>query len=61
MSERKMFRQNKSKVKPGMCIPWEQKRKELTRIPGDEELLRRVWEELEEPAYLYIWHCLVSF
>jgi len=61
MSEGKMSEKNISRPKPGVCVPWEQKRKELSNIPGDEEQLRRVWEEIEGPAYLYIWHCLVSF
>lgn len=61
MNESEMSPQNRSRLKPGVCIPWEQKRKDLARISGDEELLRDVWEELEGPAYIYIWHCLVSF
>ena len=50
-----------TKTKPGVCIPWDQKRRELSQITGDEELLRRVWEDIDELAYIYIWHCLLSF
>lgn len=46
---------------PGVCIDWEQKRKELGDIVGDEELIRRVWQDIDGLAYIYIWHCLLSF
>lgn len=47
--------------KPGVCVPWEVKRKELRQVLGDETIVRRVWEDIEGFAYTYIWHCLVSF
>ena len=47
--------------RPGVCIPWEEKVKELPPIPGDEELARKVWEDVDSLAYLYIWQCLVAF
>ena len=46
---------------PGVCIPWDEKRKEIPEIPGDEQLVKRVWDENEFLAYLYIWHLLLSF
>jgi hypothetical protein len=46
---------------PGVCIAWEEKRQELPRITGDEAELRKVWEDIDALAYMYIWHCLVSF
>ena len=49
------------KPKPGVCISWEEKLKELPEIKGDEKLLQKIWEDNEELAYMYIWHCLVSF
>jgi uroporphyrinogen-III decarboxylase len=54
------FRQ-KLKVEPGVCIPWYEKRKELTRITGDENLLKRIWEEIEAHGYIFIWQVLLSF
>ena len=48
-------------IKPGVCIPWEHKARELPETLGDEQLVRRVWEENEGLAYTFIWHCLVSF
>jgi len=47
--------------KPFVCIPWEEKRKEFPPITGDEELVRKIWEDVDALAYLYIWHCLLSF
>ncbi len=46
---------------PGTCFPWEQKVRELPPIQGDAELVRRIWEETDTLAYLYIWQCLLSF
>jgi hypothetical protein len=48
-------------IKPGVCIPWEEKRKELPNITGDEELFKRIWEDNEALAYMYIWQVLLSF
>ena len=44
-----------------VCIPWEQKRKEIDCELENEELLRRVWQDSESMAHMFIWHCLVSF
>jgi len=45
----------------GVCFPFEHKARELPPIVGDRELTRRVWNEIEGLAYLYIWHVLLSF
>ena len=50
-----------STPKPGVCLPWEIKRKEYPRILGDETIVKTAWENIEGFAYTYIWHCLVSF
>jgi hypothetical protein len=47
--------------KPGVCFPWEEKLKELPAIQGDEELVKKVWEDVDSLAYTYIWQCLLSF
>jgi hypothetical protein len=47
--------------KPGVCIPWEEKLKELPEISGDAQLARKVWEDIDGMGYTYVWHCLVSF
>lgn len=49
------------RVRPGVCFPWEEKRKELPPIVGDAALAGRVWNDIEGLAYLYIWHVLLSF
>ncbi|MFQ6133578.1 MAG: hypothetical protein ACE5R4_16175 [Armatimonadota bacterium] len=56
-----MAEQERPKREPGVCIPWGEKRKEIPEISGDEELVKRVWEDIDALAYTYIWHCLVSF
>jgi len=56
-----MAEERKAKSKPGVCIPWEEKRKEIKAISGDEELVKKIWEDNEALAYMYIWQCLLSF
>lgn len=53
----------KQKDRPpvSVCVPWEQKRKEIAGNVENEEILRKVWRENESLAYTFIWHCLVSF
>jgi len=46
---------------PGSCIPWEEKKKELPPITGDEALVKRQWEEIDALGYTYIWQVLLSF
>ncbi len=50
-----------TKVKPGICIPWDEKLKELPEISGDRDIFQKVWEDNEALAYMYIWQCLLSF
>jgi len=48
--------------RPGAVIPWEEKRKEFPeKLTGDEQLIRRVWEQCDAMAYTYIWQVLLSF
>ena len=53
--------EEKKPIPPGICIPWEEKLRELPEIVGDKEQMKNIWEENESLAYTYIWHCLVSF
>ena len=48
-------------MKPGLCLPWEEKVKELPEITGDRDLVRKVWEDLEGLGNTYIWQLLLSF
>ncbi len=56
-----MNENTEQKPKPGICIPWEEKLKEIPEIQGDHEIVKQKWEENEFFAHLYVWHCLVSF
>jgi len=56
-----MTQKQETKKEPGVCIPWQEKLRELPEIAGDEQLLRRVWQDIDALGYLYIWQCLVSF
>jgi hypothetical protein len=49
------------KTPAGVCVPWEEKRKEISSISGDESISKRIWEDNEAMANMYIWHCLLSF
>lgn len=56
MAQKKM-----PKRKPGVCIPWEEKQRELPKITGDEALIRKTWEDIDSLGYVYIWQVLLSF
>lgn len=51
----------KPTVKPGVCFPWEEKVKELPELTGNIDLLRKVWEDIDSMANMYIWQILLSF
>ena len=56
-----MSDQGEPQRKPGVCIPWDEKLKELPPIPGDKDLVKKVWEDVDSLGYVYIWQCLLSF
>ena len=56
-----MSGQPEPKAKPGVCVPWEERRKELAEAKGDEELFRNVWEGVDALGTVFIWQCLLSF
>ena len=47
-------------IRPGACIPWEERVKEYEKILGDEKVVKKAWEEIDGLGYLYIWFCLIS-
>lgn len=49
------------RIAPGVCLPWEEKVKELPEITGDRELIRKIWNDIESLANTYIWQLLLSF
>ena len=46
---------------PGTCMPWDEKRKEIPKLTGDEQIVRKVWEDVDALGYMYIWQVLLSF
>jgi hypothetical protein len=50
-----------SSPKPGVCVPFEEKRPQLPSLPGDENIVRQVWEHIDALANMYIWQILLSF
>ena len=47
--------------KPGVCMSWADKARELPAMKGNAAIPERVWNSIEGLAYLYIWHILLSF
>ncbi|MDR1269748.1 MAG: hypothetical protein LBK82_09500 [Planctomycetaceae bacterium] len=47
--------------KPGVCVTWEEAKSDWTEIKGDEEIVRKVWEENDLEAYMFLWQCVLSF
>ena len=41
--------------KPGVCIPWEEKRRELPKIEEKEELAQKTWEDVDGLGYGFCW------
>lgn len=46
---------------PGVCVPWEETRKQWASLPDDENVVRQVWEHIDSLANMYIWQILLSF
>jgi len=47
--------------RPGVCIPWEEAKLRFGQIKGNEEQIKKIWEENDAEAYFYFWQCLLSF
>jgi len=58
MSEEKQEVQGKTA--PGVCIPWQEKIKEYEKIMGDEEVVKKSWEEIDMMSYLFVWFVLIA-
>ncbi len=41
---------------PGVCVPWEEKAKELGEIKGDPEIIKNEWTKLDALTYVYLWY-----
>ncbi|HNQ21766.1 MAG TPA: uroporphyrinogen decarboxylase family protein [Phycisphaerae bacterium] len=46
---------------PGVCVPWAEKAGDLPPLSGDPDLVRRIWEDIDDLGHTFIWHCLLSF
>ena len=46
---------------PGVCQPWESKKATLPPVTGDEQLARRIWEQIDALGNAFIWQILLSF
>ncbi|MFW6162796.1 MAG: hypothetical protein ACODAJ_08480 [Planctomycetota bacterium] len=51
----------KTRTEPGVCIPWQERVQEYEQLLGDPEVVKKVWEETDMLAYLYIWAVLIQF
>jgi hypothetical protein len=51
----------KTKLRAGNCVPWSDKKCDYTQIRGDEQILERIWDNVDALANMYIWQCLLSF
>ncbi len=45
----------------GVCVPWEEKQKEIPTIKGDEVIVEQIWNAVEAHSYSFIWQMLLSF
>jgi hypothetical protein len=41
--------------RPGVCIPWSEKKAELPKIEEREELVQKVWEDVDGLGYSFCW------
>jgi len=46
---------------PGVCVSWEEAKKTLGEIQGNEEQIKTIWEQNDAEVYDYFWQCLLSF
>ncbi|GAV25205.1 hypothetical protein ciss_11380 [Carboxydothermus islandicus] len=56
MTENNSVKNTFKNLPPGVCIPWEEKLKDLGEIKGDVNTIKNEWDKLEVFTYLYIWY-----
>jgi len=49
------------RIKPGICVPWQDKLQEVPEVSGDPLLAERIWDQIEGLGNTFIWQCLLSF
>lgn len=47
------------KRRPGVCIPWDEKKNDFPAIKGDESKVRKMWESQDALGYYFIWQCFM--
>jgi len=55
------FQPPSDKPQPGEVVSWQEKRRQLASLPGDEDVVRDVWQHIDGLANTYIWQILLSF
>lgn len=50
-----------SRIPAGVCIPWEEKMREIPEITGNRELVETIWKNIDSFGNMFIWQCLLSF
>ena len=41
---------------PGVAYPWDEKRKQMSEIKGDAEIIKSQWEGIDALAYIFAWY-----
>lgn len=45
----------------GACVPWDVKKQEIGEIPGDIDIVERIWKQVDGLGNTFIWQMLLSF
>jgi len=45
---------------PPVIFSWEEKKKEYEKILGDEEIVKRMWEEFDMLTYMFVWFVVTA-
>ena len=56
-----MSEQQPTSVRRARAFPGKRNARSFPQITGDEQLVKRVWEDVDALGYMYIWQVLLSF
>ena len=51
----------KENLNPGELIPWNIRKEEYSQILGNEDIIKKEWDEIESLANRFIWAILTDF
>lgn len=51
----------KENLNPGELIPWNTRKEEYSQILGNEDIIKKEWDEIESLANRFIWAILTDF